>query len=113
MGLSTWNKPSLACLATRFPYNEKITLEKLQRVEKAERYLQSLGFRQLRVRSHGDIARIEVLPQEIPKLLKPSIRNRIVEGLKAMGYIYIALDLQGYITGSMNETLKGVKGSRK
>ncbi len=106
-GLPTWDKPSFACLASRFVYGEEITAEKLTRVGKAEQLLLDLGFRQMRVRMHGeDMARIEVLPEDIEKAVQPEIRKEIVRKLKNFGFTYISLDLQGYRTGAMNETLQ-------
>jgi len=105
LGLPTWNKPSLACLASRFPYGTEISPVRLQLVEKAEEHLRSLGFGQVRVRYHGDLARIEVEPSEIHRLLDSNFREKVVRGLKEAGFTYITLDLQGYRTGAMNETL--------
>ncbi|MBP1714591.1 MAG: adenine nucleotide alpha hydrolase [Deltaproteobacteria bacterium] len=105
LGLPTWNKPSLACLASRFPYGTEISPVRLQLVEKAEEHLRSLGFGQVRVRYHGDLARIEVEPSEIHRLLNSNLREKVVRGLKEAGFTYITLDLQGYRTGAMNETL--------
>lgn len=107
MGLSVWNKPSGACLASRIPYGEKISIEKLKRIEKAEEFLKSLGLYQLRVRDHGDIARIEVLKQDMLLLLKRNVKAKIIKKLNDLGYRYITLDLEGYCTGSMNKTLAG------
>lgn len=104
LGLSTFEKPSFACLASRFVYGETITEEKLKMVEKSEQYLLDLGFKQVRVRIHHDIARIEVLPKDFKKLMDN--RESIVHKLKEFGFAYITLDLLGYRTGSMNETLK-------
>ena len=105
MGLPTSEKPSFACLASRFPYGERITAEGLARVERAEEWLRDAepGLSQLRVRSHGDMARIEVPPGDIP--LVAARAGEIAAALKGMGFAYVALDLQGYRTGSMNETL--------
>lgn len=105
LGLPTWEKPSFACLASRFVYGEEITREKLQRTEQAEQLLLELGFRQMRVRTHGTIARIEVLPEQFPLLTREDIRSRICKTLKELGFSYVAMDLEGYRTGSMNETL--------
>lgn len=105
MGIPTWDKPSFACLASRFPYGEKITKEKLKRVEKAEKTLAQLGFSQHRVRSHGNIARIEILPSEMVQLSDETIRNKIINDLKSFGFTYVTIDLTGYRTGSMNEEL--------
>lgn len=107
LGLETWDKPSLACLASRFPYSVAINPENLQRVGQAELWLRKAGFRQVRVRHHGDeIARIEVMPEEIPLFFDPRKRKRLVRRLKSLGYTYITLDLEGYRSGSMNELLK-------
>ena len=106
LGLPTWNKPSFACLATRFVYGETITDVKLRRVELGERLLQDLGFKQFRVRIHGEegrLARIEVLPGDFEKLL--GWRQEIAAELKQFGFDYVSMDLEGYRTGSMNEVL--------
>ncbi len=103
MGLPTWKKQSFACLASRFVYGETITREKLHMVDQAEQLLLDLGFHQLRCRIHGQMARLEVLPEEFPKLLEE--REQIVRELKSYGFTYVTMDLQGYRTGSMNETL--------
>jgi len=103
MGLPFWNKPSSACLASRIPYGERITEEKLQRVEEAEERLKSMGFGQLRVRAHGKLARIELSQEELKRAL--ACRERIAETLKALGFQYITLDLEGFRSGSMNEVL--------
>ena len=106
MGLSTAEKPSYACLASRFPYGERITAAGLERVERAERWLRDagLGLSQLRVRSHGDLARIEVPSGDISRLAAHAAE--ISTALKEFGFAYTALDLQGYRTGSLNETLE-------
>jgi len=106
MGLPTYNKPSFACLASRFPYGETITREKLKTVEISERLLFDLGFRQVRVRLHGNLARIEVAPDEMEKFASPDIRDAVYSGIKQSGFVYVTLDLQGYRTGSMNETIR-------
>lgn len=106
LGLETWDKPAMACLASRFPYGEKIEQKKLKRVEKAEDFLQELGFRQVRVRCHDNIARIEVSVKDIKLLNKGALRGKIVQKLKVLGFLYITLDLEGYRTGSLNEVLK-------
>ncbi len=105
MGLRTWSKPAYACLASRIPYGERITEEVLRRVEESERYLRQLGFNQVRVRSHGRLARIEVAAEEVGKLAEPSLREAIVARLKELGFGYVTGDLQGYRSGSMNEAL--------
>lgn len=105
MGLPTWDSPSKACLATRIPYGEAITKDKLRMVSEAERELHCMGFTQLRVRGHGDMARIEVPEKELADALK--YRAGIVERVKKAGFKYVALDLEGFRSGSMNEVLKG------
>jgi uncharacterized protein len=105
-GLPTWNKPSLACLATRIPYGDMITAEKLAMAEKAEDYLKEKGFGQLRVRIHGDIARIELEEKDIPRVLQGGLRREIYGEFKKTGFSYVTLDISGYRTGSMNEVLQ-------
>ena len=105
LGLPTWDKPSYACLASRFVYGEEITKEKLLMVEKAEQLLYEFGFRQFRVRVHGLMARIEILPQEFDKLMEETVRQKITDAFKEYGFTYVSLDLTGYRTGSMNETI--------
>ncbi|MDO4321277.1 MAG: ATP-dependent sacrificial sulfur transferase LarE [Lachnospiraceae bacterium] len=104
-GLPTWEKQSFACLSSRFVYGETITEEKLGMVDKAEQLLLDLGFHQVRVRIHGRMARIEIQPEEFARLLEEKTRREIVGRLKEYGFTYVSLDLQGYRTGSMNETL--------
>lgn len=103
--LPTWNKPSFACLASRFVYGERITAEKLVAVDKAEQLLWELGFKQFRVRVHGNLARIEVLPEQLEQALSEPNRSVIHKKLHEFGFAYVTLDLLGYRTGSMNETL--------
>lgn len=106
LGLPTWNKQSFACLSSRFPYGETIDAQKLAMVDKAEQLLLDLGFHQLRVRIHqGKIARIELLKEEFPRFMAKDIRERVDKELKKIGFTYVTLDLSGYRTGSMNETL--------
>ncbi len=105
LGLPTWNKQSFACLASRFPYGEEITEKKLQMVDRAEQFLIDLGFNQLRVRIHGKIARIELAPSEFGHFMEEAIRIRVHEEFRRIGFDYTALDILGYRTGSMNETL--------
>ncbi len=105
LGLSTWDKPSFACLASRFPYGREITEEGLRMVGEAEDFLIGLGFKQVRVRHYGDLARIEIYPEEMERLMDKAIREDVVKRLKALGYKFVTLDLQGYRTGSMNEVL--------
>ncbi len=109
MGLPTWDKPAFACLASRIPYGTRIEPAILTRLEEAECFLKRLGFRQVRVRHHGDIARIEVEPEEIERIASPEIRLRIAEKFKELKYLYTALDLSGYRTGSMNAVLEKEK----
>lgn len=104
--LPTWDQPSRACLASRFPYGDEISPEKLRQVGAAEAALQAAGFRQCRVRHHGTVARIEVAGEELPRLVEEPLRSRIVEELKNLGFTYVTLDLQGFRTGSMNEPLR-------
>jgi uncharacterized protein len=105
MGLPTWDKPSFACLSSRFPYGEEISKEAVARVAAAEEFLREMGFRQVRVRHHGNTARIELDPSEIPEILGEDRRRQVVERFKELGYSYVTLDLEGYRTGSMNEVL--------
>jgi len=105
LGLSTWDKPSSPCLSSRFPYGQRITKEALRRVEKAEDFLRSLGFHEIRVRDHNGSARIEVGEDEIELLLMPEKRKIIPETLKSLGYKFVSIDLDGYKTGSMNRTI--------
>ena len=105
LGLPTWNKQSFACLSSRFVYGETISEEKLIMVDKAEQLLLDMGFHQVRVRIHGTIARIEILPEEFPKLVEETKRNLITKSFKEYGFTYVTMDLTGYRTGSMNETL--------
>lgn len=105
MGLPNWDKPSMACLASRFPYGTEISFEKLKKVEKSEEILNRIGFRTIRVRHHDTIARIEVGKEELTRFLRADLRTEIVQELKKLGYKYITLDLEGYRTGSMNEVL--------
>jgi len=107
MNLPTWNKPPSPCLATRFPYGTRITAEELSKVERAEEFLAGLGIEQLRVRVHGNVARIEVLKKDMHIFFDAKISEKIVERFKSLGYTYVTLDLQGYRMGSMNEVLQG------
>ncbi|GIM45395.1 adenine nucleotide alpha hydrolase [Collibacillus ludicampi] len=106
MGLRTWDKPSFACLSSRIPYGEVITLGKLTMIDQAEQFLMDLGFRQVRVRQHDKLARIEVSPEDIQKLV--GFSELVVEKLKSIGYTYVCIDLQGYRSGSLNETLQSL-----
>jgi uncharacterized protein len=106
LGLPTWDKPSMACLASRFPYGAHITRSQLKQVEAAEDFLRALGFKQVRVRHHGDIARIEVNADEIERLATKAVRAQVAERLRGLGYTYVTVDLEGFRSGSMNEPLK-------
>jgi uncharacterized protein len=105
MGLATWDKPSLACLASRFPYGTEITPPRLEQVQKAEEFLRALGLRQLRVRYHGNLARIEIPPGDFKRFMEGAKREQVLRALKDAGFTYVTLDLQGYRTGAMNEAL--------
>lgn len=105
LGLSTWEKQSFACLSSRFVYGETISREKLSMVDRAEQLLLDMGFHQVRVRIHDKIARIEILPAEFEKIMQESVRKEIYGKLQSFGFSYVTLDLLGYRTGSMNETL--------
>ncbi|MHB1006254.1 MAG: ATP-dependent sacrificial sulfur transferase LarE [Chloroflexota bacterium] len=115
LGLPTWDKPAMACFSSRIPYGVTINGTVLNRVGEAERFLRELGLGlgQLRVRHHGDLARVEVPPADIAKLADPAVAGRIVAGLRATGYTYVTLDLAGYRTGSMNEVLPKVEVAAK
>lgn len=105
LGLSTWDRPSSPCLSSRIPYGQRITKDDLRRVAMAEGFLRAIGFHEIRVRDHGETARIEVSEEEIPKILDSSIRKAVIEKLKSVGYKFISLDLEGYRSGSMNRVL--------
>ena len=109
MGLPEWDKPAAACLASRFAYGEIITKEKLHMVDHAEAFLKENGFRQSRVRVHGNIARIEVEPGDITRLASEELREAAYQKLRGLGFDYVTLDLRGYRMGSMNETLQEEK----
>jgi uncharacterized protein len=105
LGLPTWDKPAAPCLSSRIPYGSEVTREKLRQVEAAEKGLRALGFRVLRVRHHGDVARIEVPAGEIPRLADPDVRARAVAAIKDAGFLFVALDLEGFRSGSLNAAL--------
>ncbi|MBP1709579.1 MAG: hypothetical protein H6Q47_112 [Deltaproteobacteria bacterium] len=105
MNLPTWDLPAAACLASRFPYGESLTLEKIKRVEQAEKFLRDIGFQQVRVRSHDRLARVELDANIIGEFFKKGLRANVVQKLKDLGFIYVTLDLEGYRTGSLNEVL--------
>ncbi|HOC18662.1 MAG TPA: ATP-dependent sacrificial sulfur transferase LarE [Vicinamibacterales bacterium] len=104
-GLPTWDQPASACLSSRIPYHSEVTVEKLRMIERAEDVLHSFGFRQCRVRHHGELARIELSPDEMPRALESEVREGLIGELKAIGFRYVSLDLQGYRQGSLNEAL--------
>jgi uncharacterized protein len=104
-GLPTWDEPASACLSSRIPYHTEVTDEKLRMIERAEQAMRTLGFRVCRVRHHETLARIEIAREEMPRALDPEVNAAIVRELKAIGYRYVSLDLQGYRTGSLNEGL--------
>jgi len=106
MGLPTWGKPSMACLASRIPYGEPITETKLRMIGEAEKAIAAHGFTQYRVRHHGPVARIELQVSDMERIMEPEIRQSIVGKLKELGFLYVTLDLEGYVTGSMNRALK-------
>jgi uncharacterized protein len=104
-GLPTWDQPASACLSSRVPYGQVVTIEKLSMIDKAEMALKELGFHQVRVRHHVDVARIEVAEAEMPRALDPEMVSRMSAALKALGFKFVTLDLEGYRTGSLNESL--------
>jgi len=114
MGLATWNKPSMACLASRIPYGRPITPGVLKMVEAAEEILHGLGFSGCRVRHHGDVARIEMAARDVSRAARSAVRSQILKGLKDIGFTHVAVDLEGYVQGSLNRALtgKGAEGSR-
>jgi len=105
LGLPTWNRPSLACLASRFPYGTTITMQRLKMVESCETFLRSEGFATFRVRYHGDIARIEVPVADIARLAVSPLREKVITHFKSAGFAYVCADLQGFRSGSMDELL--------
>ena len=105
MGLTTWDKPAQACLSSRIPYGTPVTVEALTRIAKAEEFLHGLGLKQVRVRHHDTIARIEVEPEALPSLLDDQVRRRIAEKFRSIGYSYVTVDLEGFRSGSLNEVL--------
>ena len=104
LGLANWNKPSFACLSSRIPHGTEVTVEALRRIEAAEHAIKLLGLRQVRVRDHGDVARIEVEPEDMQRLLEH--RAKVVQSLQDAGYKFVSLDLEGYSSGSLNRTWK-------
>jgi len=108
-GLSTWDRPAAACLSSRIPYGTAVTPERIGQIESGEEKLRALGFRQFRVRYHGELVRIEIDPEEMPRALDMQMAGTLTEVFRALGFIYVTLDLAGYRQGSLNETLKGIK----
>jgi len=108
LGLPTWDKPSFACLSSRFQYGDAITAEKLRKIDDAEAFVRSLGFRQFRVRHHDRLARLELTPEEMPRLWEDDRHGAIVRRFRELGYLYVTLDLQGFRSGSANEALKWI-----
>jgi uncharacterized protein len=104
LGLPNWNKPSFACLSSRIPHGTEVTVAALRQIGAAEAALKAIGFSQVRVRHHGDVARVEVEPSEIPRLVAE--RERVVRALREAGYTFVSADLEGYSTGSLNRTWK-------
>ncbi|HUY77420.1 MAG TPA: ATP-dependent sacrificial sulfur transferase LarE [Ktedonobacterales bacterium] len=111
LGLSVWDKPAMACYSSRIPYGSPVTVAALQQIGRAERAIRALGFRQARVRRHEQVARIEVAPAEFARLLNDDLRERVIAAVRAAGFTYVTLDLQGYRTGSLNEAL--LRGARQ
>lgn len=111
LGLPTWDKPAQACLSSRFPYGDRITPAKIAQVEAAESALRALGFRQLRVRHHGAVARIEVPRGDIPRLFDEETAREAIGRIKEAGFTYVAIDMEGFRSGSMNEALRAARGS--
>jgi uncharacterized protein len=101
-GLPTWDKPSAPCLSSRIPYGSEVTPERLDRIARAERAVRALGFRTFRVRWHDTVARLEVDPSEVSRLLEPETRRAVLAGVKAAGFSFVALDLDGFKSGSLN-----------
>ena len=112
MGLPTWDKPAQPCLSSRIPYGTPVSLDALDKIAAAESYLRGLGIRELRVRHHGAVARIEVPPQDIPRLAAEDVRAELAIRFRAIGYAYVTLDLDGFRSGSLNETVKRAGGGR-
>jgi len=112
LGLKTSDKPAFSCLASRFPYGEKITVKGLKSVEVAENAVKDLGFKSLRVRIHGDVARLELLPEDIARATADGMRDRVIAALRKGGFRYVTIDLQGYRRGSLNEAFRPPSGKQ-
>lgn len=107
-GLPTWDRPASACLSSRIPYGSEVTPEKLAQIERGEAVLREMGFRQFRVRHHGELARIEIAPEEMPRALDPGVLREMGQRLRGAGFLYVTLDVEGYRQGSLNAALKVV-----
>jgi uncharacterized protein len=105
LGLPTWNQPASACLSSRIPYGSPVTVEKLRMIDRGEEIMRSLGFRQTRVRHHGEIARIEIAREDLPRSFSMEIFERLSTEFKKIGFRYVAIDVDGYRSGALNETL--------
>ena len=112
-GLPCWDRPASACLSSRLPYGTEVTTERLSLVERGEAALRELGFRQFRVRLHDKLARVELAPEELPRALDAEMASKMARALKTAGFAYVALDLEGYRQGSLNETLVKTAGTSK
>ncbi|MBM3460328.1 MAG: ATP-dependent sacrificial sulfur transferase LarE, partial [Armatimonadetes bacterium] len=110
LGLPNWNKPAMACLSSRIPYGTPVTAETLARIEAAEAVLRGLGIAQFRVRHHDTVARIEAPPEAWPRLLEPEVLEQVTAGIRAAGYTFVTLDLEGFRSGSMNQLLRSRGG---
>ena len=110
MGLSVWDKPAQACLSSRVPYGTTVTVEALESISVAEEHLRNLGISQIRVRHHGNMARIEIEPKDFHILVDEGVRNNVIKFFKSIGYIYITLDLAGFRSGSLNEVMVDLNG---
>lgn len=104
-GLATWDRPASACLSSRIPYGTPVTIQNVKTVERGEEEIRALGFRQFRVRFHGDLVRIEVAPEELPRALQPEMARQFTAIFKKLGFHYVTLDLEGYRQGALNEAL--------
>ncbi|MGM0664337.1 MAG: ATP-dependent sacrificial sulfur transferase LarE [Thermodesulfobacteriota bacterium] len=113
MGLAAWDLPGRACLASRIPYGERITKSALERVDLAERFFEEAGFLNVRVRHHNRLARVEIPPGDIPRILEQGLRKAVIARLKDIGFLHVALDLEGYVTGSLNRGIPSDDMKRK
>ena len=111
-GLPTWDKPASPCLSSRLAYGTPVTIERLRTVDTGEQAMRDLGFREFRVRHHGELVRLEVAPEELDKALRREVTDELARRFRALGFRYVTLDLHGYRTGAMNEVLKPVTGGK-